>query len=460
MTNAGRQVEPESAPSSDANKPDRRHRPEHWAQTGVLRRLLKNASLLLSSKGLAALAGVAYLAVAARDLGPHNFGLLILVHAYAIVFRELTSFKSWQAVIRYGTDHVIDADTESFHRLLRLTTMLDIAGALLGVLLAVVALPLIGTRFGFSAELLPFVALYCLGTAFALKSTPTGILRLFDRYGLVARHGLIAPMVRLVGVLAIHFSGLSFYYYLAVWFLADVTSTGVLLWLGWREFGQHEMAYGFRLRGPWRSASHQKIWPFIWNSNLHGTVNLAGSHIPTLMSGLVLGPSAAGVVKIAQEMAGLLSKPAQLLSDTIYPELARLVVAHDSRRTARVIFRASLMGLGFAAVVITLAHFGGEGLILAVLGSGYASTFDLLMLLIIAAGIQMTCFPMDPMMFALGRPGVSFRIKLFTSLVQVVSMYYLLSHLGVTGAGVAMILGTALSGVLLFAATLYQFRAK
>ena len=53
-----------------------------WFEDGLFRRIFSNAGLLLSRRAVAAVMGLAYLALAAQALGPAAFGALVLVHAY------------------------------------------------------------------------------------------------------------------------------------------------------------------------------------------------------------------------------------------------------------------------------------------------------------------------------------------------------------------------------------------
>ena len=62
--------------------------------TGSFRRLLKHFAMLGGGKTAAGLTGLVYLAIAAKALGAQQLGVLVLIHAYALAFAELVSFKS------------------------------------------------------------------------------------------------------------------------------------------------------------------------------------------------------------------------------------------------------------------------------------------------------------------------------------------------------------------------------
>ena len=55
---------------------------------GLFRRVFMNSAMLTAGKVYTALVGLLYLALATRALGVHDFGVLILIHAYAVAVRD------------------------------------------------------------------------------------------------------------------------------------------------------------------------------------------------------------------------------------------------------------------------------------------------------------------------------------------------------------------------------------
>ena len=85
-----------------------------WFDDSSMRSILRNTSLLGLSKAAAAVASLAVLALAARDLGPTGVGFLLLVHSYAMAASSLTHFQSWQVIVRYGSRPLEEGDPEPF----------------------------------------------------------------------------------------------------------------------------------------------------------------------------------------------------------------------------------------------------------------------------------------------------------------------------------------------------------
>ena len=76
----------------------------------TLARVARNAGYLVSGKGVGGLLQLASMGVAGRALGPEAFGVLVLVHTYALTASGVAKFQSWQAIIQYGAPHLHSGD--------------------------------------------------------------------------------------------------------------------------------------------------------------------------------------------------------------------------------------------------------------------------------------------------------------------------------------------------------------
>ncbi|HKY82771.1 MAG TPA: hypothetical protein VJM09_15015, partial [Sphingobium sp.] len=72
------------------------------AGTGRIRRIFKGLGLVLGGKAGAGLISVVYLVIAVRALGPHDYGILMLVHGYTVAICGIVEFPAGLAIIRYG----------------------------------------------------------------------------------------------------------------------------------------------------------------------------------------------------------------------------------------------------------------------------------------------------------------------------------------------------------------------
>ena len=102
----------------------------------ILRRLLRNAGLLLFGQTTASVLNLIAVAVTARALGPEGFGLLATIQAYAMVWDRLANFQSFEVLIKFGAELLHQVRIDSFKSLVKFTLILDGSSAVAGALLA------------------------------------------------------------------------------------------------------------------------------------------------------------------------------------------------------------------------------------------------------------------------------------------------------------------------------------
>ncbi len=418
---------------------------KHWFSDIVFRRVFKNAGFLLSGKTVTGVLGLAYLSLAAHGLGVAQFGVLVLVQTYVQVITGLATFHSWQAVIRYGAISVEQDDTQAFQSLISFTTVLDVTGVILGAVIAWYAAPLIGPHVGWSAEVVSYAQPYSLLILFTIVATPTGLLRLYDRFDILAWHVTITPALRLVGVGIAVVLEAPLWAYLLAWFIAGAAGGLVLVALGWREGLRQGRLAGMRWSLQGVSRTHEGIWGFCLASNFHSSLQMVTGHMSTFLVGLVATPAAAGLFKVAREVATALTKPAELLTQSIYPEFARLGSVGEWAAFSGLIRRAALLAGGAGLAILVTMVVIGQPFLAIFFGEGFTEAYLALVLLVAAASITIAGFGFDPALYAMGRPGVPLRVNAVVVLCVYVPLLIVLTRsLGPTGAGLAMLISSAL----------------
>jgi O-antigen/teichoic acid export membrane protein len=436
MTDQGSNEPATEGPSA---RPRPKKGPRHWFRDGVLRRTFGNAGRLLGGKTVAGLFGLGCITLAARDLGPEQFGALILIHTYVLVVSGVVKFRSWQAVIKFGADCLGPERRSDFHKLLKFTTLLDASSSVIGAVTAVLLAPLVGDWFGWSAETTALATAYGWLILFMIEATPTGVLRLFDRFNVIAVQSTVTPFIRLVGVTAAYFADAGLAEYVVIWFVSAAVGRLVLLVMGWAELRRQNLLAGLNFGVSALSEPHRGLWKFVWFTNFNASLGLMLGHVTTLAVGSVLGSADAGLFKIARDFAGVLGKPAQLLTQAIYPELARLWSDGNRKAAGKLILRSGLVAGAGATGVLAAILVLGEPLLSLTVGDAYLGAFGILLLLVVAKTISVYGFPLTPAMYAMGRPGLLLRINVILTLLYLPLLIGCLEVLGRVGAGAATV---------------------
>ncbi len=410
-----------------------------WFTTGPLQLIFKNAGILLSGRSVAGLCNLGSLALAARTLGPEVFGTLVLIHTVIRLITGIAKFQSWQAVIRYGAVSLQAKKHQDFHRLIIFTVLLDAASALLGAMIAILAAPLIAPYLGWSYDVTSMAMLYGTVILFSITATPTGILRLFNRFDLLSIHAIISPGIRLIGGSILYFYSVGLWGFLSIWFIASVVSGITLVVMGWWELRKRELIPPRSLSFHNLTQPHSGLWRFVFATNIQSSLDLTTGHLTTLMVGWVLGPTAAGLFRIAKELSTVLSRAGGLLAESTYPELAKLSTQKQNKTFRRVVFRSGLVAGSGATMIFFSMILLGELLLRLTVGIEFVAAYPLLLLLIFAETIGAFGFGLNSAMYAIGRPGIPLKVNITTTALYLPLLFFLVTQVNIIGAGIAFI---------------------
>lgn len=427
------------------------------APKGITGRIFASLGLVMGGKAGAGIISLVILIVAARALGPREYGILILMHGYVTAVCGIVEFPAWQAIVRYGAEARRDGAVHRLARLLRFGSKVELSGGALAILATMACAPIIGPHLGWPPETVAFAIPYSFAVLGSVRSTPAGYLQLIGRFDLLGLHNMVQPAVRLIGATVAWLCGWGLKAFLVAWLAAAVAEFAVLwgmgLWCAVRRMGSAALLHPER--GDIR-AENPGIWRFLVASNADVTLSELAGRIAPLVVGWVLGPAMAGLYAVAQRATVIIAQPAQILGNTAYAELARMVAAGQGgaplRRTLRrVIGIAILASLPVVAVVALFP----EALVKLLAGSAYAGATGLMIALVVARAIMLVGPPCSSALSAMGYPALSMSANLFASLVFLPVLPWLLLHYGLTGAG-AQALGQALLASTLLAGLVWR----
>lgn len=400
-------------------------------------RILANTGWLLGGKGVGAVLSLAYLAIVTRTLGVADFGRFALVLSAANVIKTLVSFDSWQIVVRYGQPHLTEGNGDALNRVLRFCILIDLASAVAGGLIAAAIILLFSTQLGIGPDMGWQVWAFCMVMMITIRSSPTGILRLFDRFDSAAFAETMIPVGRMIGAavaLAImpDISG-----FLIAWAFAELLCA-LSYWYLALNVGRNRI-------GSWRAgraldARHENpgIVGFLTATNLQTSLSSIGQQVAVLIVGGFVGPAGAGLYRLANQLANSLTKISSLLSRSIFVELSR-TNSHGKEALGALFRRTNRLALLAGAVIIGLIVTIGHPLLGLIAGKDFLPAYPLLLMLGVAACIDLIGVSYRPLLMATDRAGLSLRITFVSTLLLLGAQAVLLPLYGTKGAAMANI---------------------
>ncbi|MEQ1487804.1 MAG: oligosaccharide flippase family protein, partial [Methylotenera sp.] len=204
-----------------------------------MRAVLSNFWILIRGRGMAAVMAFGATALAARALGPVEFGLLILIHTYAMLIRALLDFQTMDTTVRFGVPMHDTGNTNVLARLIKACRLVDLKTSRIATILAIVIAPFVGFSMGLDTHHIILLTVYCLVLLTTGTGTAAGILRLHNRLDILGQQMAIAPTIRFLGVLTAWYLGGSLQNFVLIWMLAYAAENAYIFWHAKHEYKQH-----------------------------------------------------------------------------------------------------------------------------------------------------------------------------------------------------------------------------
>jgi O-antigen/teichoic acid export membrane protein len=279
--------------------------------------------------------------------------------------------------------------------------------------------------------------LFAIALILTMGATPSGILRLSNRFDLLAYTDASAPAIRLIGSLAAWFAGAGVGTFLAVWASAAAIQM-IAQWMAALRLDGARPQFGWQAL---IAARHEnpRIWRFMVQSNISSSLSIVWMQLGTLAVGSVAGPVEAGGFRISQRLAKGITNPIETLTRVLYPEFARLIAEDDRQRLRHVLLRVWSISAALALIVVVVAGPGAGIILRFVAGPNFEFADDFLLYLVIAAAIDLAGFAIEPFLSAHGRAGRVLRIRAVGAVTYLILLAALLPTLGAKGAALAAV---------------------
>lgn len=419
-------------------------------------RVLKNFGVVLRGRGIAAVFTLVATALMANALSATEFGLVILLHTYVLAVRGFLNFRTYEAIVRFGVPLHENGEEDGLKRLFRTTTLIDLTSAIAATLVGISAASLAGDFLHWDAQMISLAGLYSLVMLTTVSNTPNGILRLYDRFDAISVFYTVGPTIRIAGVAIAWTMDAGMYVYISIWAAAFVVENSWLFIRGHLELKKHLSGPIWKGAGYWqeiRQTSHEFrhfIAVLYWQTN----IDLLPKHLSVLLAGSLLGPAAAGMFRLARDFSSILSKPAMMLREVLFPDLTRIL--HTRAEGFHELGFRAVKVAGAAGLLLVLLSIPAAKPILGLIGAEYTEASTLLTLMLLAATFELASSPLRAAAYAMGKVSPVLRIHLLSVLIYLGLFFVLTPLLGLSGPGLAACVGTMLTLLLMLRLVMFR----
>lgn len=410
---------------------------------------LRNIGHLLTGNFASAILSLVAIALTARGLGPASYGILAIAFAYARTIERLVSFQSWQPLIRYGASLQEDGRHEDLKSLMKFGLLLDMAGALLALLIGLL-LAMSGARLlDMTPEVQTTFLICCLMLPFNLNGMPTAALRLHGSYRLAAWGPVCGAAARLIGSAIALANGGGLVAFAAVWAGSQVIGSLLFLSLGFRVLRDRGLGGILSASVENITTRFSGIWRFAWISNVSFTLRSSADQFDVIIVGALAGPAAAGFYHIAKRAGRLAEQVSTQAQAVLFPDIARLWNKGDRAEMRRAIRQLELLLFGFGALMILFFLVAARPIIGLTAGAAFTPAAPLLVVQMVAVTLAMTGSGSRSALLAIGREKQVLKAVIAGTMVFHALAFTLVPQIGAMGANLAHIgLGLIASGLM------------
>ena len=422
---------------------NRMHTPEPTVERrDGFRKILSNMAWLLGGKGFGAVASLIYLALLSRSLGIKDFGHFSLIFGTGQALVAIAGLQTWQTLVRFGARPVVEKDWPRFGRLAFFCGTIDLSGAAVGCVLAYIVYYGFGEMLGLNPQLVDMAFGFNCALLWSRLSTPNGIVRVLDRFDIASYVEAVVPAGRLLAATIIVFAGATIGRFLFAWAFFDLLAAAIYWFMAWKLAPQ---AIHWTNFGHWRQTLLENIGlkGFFGITYVSSTLDALYKQGPLLLVGALLGTSAAGLYKMADQLAQGIGALSRLVARAVLPEFAISQMthnAHDFRKLVRQVSQVAAIG---GVVVTAVALIFGEAILSAIGGAAFAKGAAVLVPLAIGAAFELAAVAYEPMMFATGHARYPL-IARTVSVMAIAALIFALAGFGPLGVGWAVAGGMAI----------------
>lgn len=400
--------------------------PEYYCVDTIFR----NLGWLLASRGINALLSLVYLALTTRTLGLENFGYFTLIVVLAQALAGFVSFNGWQAVVRWGVESAAARTATGF------ALALDLSSILVGIILSWGLAALAGYWLPLPDTLFWPTFCLCAVTIMSIRSTPTGVLRLYERYDLAAKADAVLPVTRAVGAVLATVFAPNVIGFVIAWGVAELACAAAF----WKYSARYVTIGLQDISLKHLPEQHPDVWQFILGTSLSRTLAVISKQCMILLVGALGGAALAGGYRVASQLGQALVQLGEALSRAIYPEFVRT-------KDAAIVLsnKITLLCLMTGAIAIPVAYWGGEWAIRALAGPEFVFVHTAMVILAFAGALELLAANWESLLVARHKAITPFLLRVVPLILVISTMHFLITMWQLEGVAAGILMMSALS---------------
>ena len=393
------------------------------------RKLFKNSFYAIMGEGGSSVINLFVVFLLIKLLGNDKYAILVLAQSYMSILDLIINLQSWQSVIKFGEEMRVKNKIDRYLEYIKLGTILDVSTALLCGIISFFITPLVGSLFNWSRELIVCCQIFTAEIYFHFSGTPIAVLRLENKFNLVALQKIISAAIKLITLLVIVFmtSKMSLIVAVIIYVATDIISHLILVVMFFsvvhRKWGIKKL---FKSKIPQNKGEFIKYT--IW-CTLGDTVDIPVLYLDVfVVSALKL--ELVTVFKVFKQIMSILSKLASPIYQAIFPQFSTLVAKGEFKRGYDAVIRIRNAVYKYFIPLIILVGLSSPIWLKVIFGELFSQYWYVLFIYLIVHTYALSYTTIHPYFTALGKVKEGFIICLIANIVYLGLALLLTKHIG------------------------------
>ena len=374
-----------------------------------------------------------------KIIGSESYGILILAQSYMNIMDVIINIQSWRSTIQYGQKAIVDGNDKELHSYVKLGCIMDISTAILCFIISILLPNLIGRFLHWSNEMILCSEIFAVTIISHFAGTPTAILRLFNKYNLVALSKTLAAIFKITAIVAYYLitKNLNLVSSTIIFMLTDFIGNILLVIFAFYHYSKkYKIADIIKAKMPKDAKSF--ISYTLWGT-LSEIVDLPVQTIDVFIVS-VLGNATVAIYKIFKQIIGIISKVTGPIQQSILPQFSELSAKGNEKRGFEVVIKIHKTILKYTLPISILVGVTSYFWLGKLYDMTYANYWYILFIYLMIQTYALSYTTIHPFFITLGNMRINAIIEFTANIAYLIVSYILVRAMGLLGITIAFLI--------------------
>lgn len=374
-----------------------------------------------------------------KIIGSESYGILILAQSYMNIMDVIINIQSWRSTIQYGQKALVDGNEKELHSYVKLGCIMDISTAILCFIISILLPNLIGGLLHWSNEMILCSEIFAITIISHFAGTPTAILRLFNKYNLVALSKTLAAIFKITAIVAYYLitKNLNLVSSTIIFMLTDFIGNILLVVFAFYNYSKkYKISDIIKAKMPKDAKSF--ISYTLWGT-LSEIVDLPVQTIDVFIVS-VLGNATVAIYKIFKQIIGIISKVTGPIQQSILPQFSELSAKGNEKRGFEVVIKIHKTILKYTLPISILVGVTSYFWLGKLYDMTYANYWYILFIYLMIQTYALSYTTIHPFFITLGNMRINAIIEFTANIVYLIVSYILVRAMGLLGITIAFLI--------------------